>query len=180
MSLRRRQLGISLIELMISITIGLGLLAALTTVFVNSSRSQAELTRAAQQIENGRFAIQTLQDDVWHAGFYGRHIAYTTTAPVALPDACSTNLDTAVAAPTPVQNSLAFAVQGWKFAETGNWTMVQAPRHRPRLFDRNTDWSQYFDRAGEHPGVAAALAGRAERAQRLNDYLLRHDLVAPR
>jgi type IV pilus assembly protein PilW len=110
---RRAQQGLSLLELMIAITIGLGLLAALTTVFVNSSRSQAELARASQQIENGRFALQTLQDDIWHAGFYGRHVAYTTTAPTALPDPCSTNADTATATPTPLQNSLVFAVQGY-------------------------------------------------------------------
>lgn len=111
--MRRAQRGLSLIELMIAITIGLGLLAALTTVFVNSSRSQAELARASQQIENGRFAIQTLQEDVWHAGFYGRHIAYTTTAPTSLPDPCSTNVDTGVASPTPLQNALVFAIQGY-------------------------------------------------------------------
>jgi type IV pilus assembly protein PilW len=118
MSPRRSQQGISLIELMISMAIGLGLLAALTTVFVNSSRSQAELTRAAQQIENGRFATQTMQDDLWHAGFYGRHTAYLTAAPAALPDPCSTNLDTSVAAPTPLQNALPFGVQGYNDAAT--------------------------------------------------------------
>jgi len=111
--MRRAQQGLSLLELMIAITIGLGLLAALTTVFVNSSRSQTELARASQQIENGRFAVQTLQDDIWHAGFYGRHIAYTTTAPVAVPDPCSTNVNTGVPTPTPLQDALVFAVQGY-------------------------------------------------------------------
>jgi type IV pilus assembly protein PilW len=110
---RFRQQGLSLIELMIAIAIGLGLLAGLTTVFVNSSRSQAELTRASQQIENGRFATQLLQDDLWHAGFYGRHVAYVTAAPAALPDPCSTNLDTGTPVPTPLQSALAFAVQGY-------------------------------------------------------------------
>ena len=113
MPTRSSQQGLSLIELMIAIAIGLGLLAGLTTVFVNSARSQAELTRASQQIENGRFATQLLQDDIWHAGFYGRHIAYVTTAPAALPDPCSTNLDTGTPAPTPMQNAIAFAVQGY-------------------------------------------------------------------
>lgn len=111
--MRHAQRGLSLLEMLIAITIGLGLLAALTTVFVNSSRSQAELARASQQIENGRFAIQTLQDEIWHAGFYGRHISYTATAPTALPDPCSTNADTAVASPTPMQNALWFPVQGY-------------------------------------------------------------------
>ena len=121
MNSRSRQQGLSLIELMIAIAIGLGLLAGLTTVFVNSARSQAELTRASQQIENGRFATQLLQDDVWHAGFYGRHVAYIPVPPpplpiplpAALPDPCSTNTDTGTPAPTPLQNALAFAVQGY-------------------------------------------------------------------
>jgi type IV pilus assembly protein PilW len=110
---RRAQQGLSLLELMIAMAIGLGLLAALTTVFVNSSRSQTELARASQQIENGRFAVQMLQDNIWHAGFNGRHVAYTTTAPVALPDPCSTNANTATPTPTPLQDSLVFAVQGY-------------------------------------------------------------------
>lgn len=75
---------------------------------------------------------------------------------------------------------LAFAVQGWKFAEEGGWTMVQAPGGPPRLFDRNLDWLQRSDRSGERPGLASAMAERAERARRLNDYLIRNDLVAPR
>jgi len=75
----------------------------------------------------------------------------------------------------------AFAIQGWKFAEAGRWSMVQAPADpRPRLFDRSSDWLQRNDRAGENPAVAKALAARAEQARRLNDYLLRHDLVAGR
>ena len=110
---RRAQQGLSLLELMISLTIGLGLLAGLTTVFVNSSRSHSELARASQQIENGRFAVQTLQDDIWHAGFYGRHIAYATNPPIALPEPCSTNVDPGTAIPTPLQNAIVFAVQGY-------------------------------------------------------------------
>jgi hypothetical protein len=79
------------------------------------------------------------------------------------------------------QAGLAFAVQGWKFAETGRWSMVQAPGDSsPRLFDRGSDWLQRRDRAAEHPDVAAALAERADSARRLNDYLLRNDLIAPR
>lgn len=110
---RRAQQGLSLLELMIALTIGLGLLAGLTSVFVNSSRSHTELARASQQIENGRFAIQTLQEDIWHAGYYGRHVAYTTSAPTALPDPCSTNVDPGTATPTPLQNAIVFPVQGY-------------------------------------------------------------------
>ena len=48
------QTGFSIVELMISITIGLLLLAGLVTLFVNSSDAERESRRASQQIEIGR------------------------------------------------------------------------------------------------------------------------------
>jgi type IV pilus assembly protein PilW len=84
----RFQRGISLMELMISMTIGLFLLAGLVTVYLNSAQSSAELNKSAQQIENGRFAMQTITDDLRHAGYYGQF--YSAIAPTTgvLPDPC--------------------------------------------------------------------------------------------
>jgi type IV pilus assembly protein PilW len=101
---RRRQQGLSLIELMIAITLGLLVLAGLTTVFVTASESQRELQRSAQQIENGRYAIETLTNDIHHAGYYGRYSAFSD--PTAIPDPCITGneaaLTTAMRAPVQV------------------------------------------------------------------------------
>lgn len=83
-----RQRGLSLIELMIAIAIGLFLLAGLVGIFVNSSQSSAELTKSAQQIENGRFAMQAMSDDVSLAGFYGY---YVPDAATVAPDPCATD-----------------------------------------------------------------------------------------
>jgi type IV pilus assembly protein PilW len=69
---RRRETGLTLIELMIAITISLIVLAALTAMFVTSSRARDEITRANQQIENGRYAMQVLSEDIALAGFMGR------------------------------------------------------------------------------------------------------------
>ena len=68
-----RQAGFSVMELMISITIGLFLLVGLVSVFATSNRTYIDLSRASQQIENGRFATQLLSDEIAHAGFYGRY-----------------------------------------------------------------------------------------------------------
>jgi type IV pilus assembly protein PilW len=84
---RNRQTGVSLIELMIGITIGLFLLIGVISVFSNSNRVYSELNQASQQIENGRFALQIMADDVGHAGFYGRYYG-SLTAPGTLPDPC--------------------------------------------------------------------------------------------
>lgn len=68
----QRQRGVSILELMIAITIGLFLLAGLVSVFATSNQAYVELGRASQQIENGRLAMQYLTDDIGAAGFYGR------------------------------------------------------------------------------------------------------------
>ncbi|MES2018154.1 MAG: PilW family protein [Pseudomonadota bacterium] len=69
-----RQRGFSLVELMISITISLIILAGLSAMLVNISRSNNEMARSNSQIENGRFAIQVLEHEIVHAGFWGEYV----------------------------------------------------------------------------------------------------------
>lgn len=102
---RGAQRGFSLIELLIAMGLGLLLMAGLVTVFANSSQSQRELQRTAQQIENGRYAMDILTQDLHHAGYYGRYTAYT--APTTAPDPCITGDATALAA------ALGMPIQGF-------------------------------------------------------------------
>jgi type IV pilus assembly protein PilW len=89
----RRQAGLSLVELMISITIGLLITAGLVTVFANSSNTQYELRRTAQQIENGRYAMDILIQDLQVAGYFGAFRKLAT--PSAVPsNPCTTTLTT--------------------------------------------------------------------------------------
>jgi type IV pilus assembly protein PilW len=101
---RRRQAGLSLIELMISITIGLIILTAMALVFVNASSTRTELERVSRQIENGRYAIELLSSDLRMAGFYGE-LDVGTIAGTALPaNPCSlTPADWNAAIPVHVQ-----------------------------------------------------------------------------
>ncbi|HUP93852.1 MAG TPA: PilW family protein [Burkholderiales bacterium] len=85
----RSERGLSLVELMISITLGLLIVAALVTVFSNVSKSRSELERGSEQLENGRAAIEVLSEDLQLAGFYGE--VNVTGTPTALPDPCSTD-----------------------------------------------------------------------------------------
>jgi type IV pilus assembly protein PilW len=70
------QSGFSLVELMISIVIGLVILAAMVALFVNSSGSNREMARANSLIENGRLAIELLESDVVHAGYWGAYMPH--------------------------------------------------------------------------------------------------------
>lgn len=116
-----RQQGLSLIELMVSITIGLVILGAMVALFVNTSQANREMARANNVIENGRLAAQVLEADVVHGGFWGGYVpdydnqTLDTTitpadVPTAVPDPClaysTTNWDAAY-----VRNLLGIPVQ---------------------------------------------------------------------
>jgi type IV pilus assembly protein PilW len=122
----RSSAGMSLIELMIAIALGLLILAGLTVVFVNTSTARRELELTGQQVENGRYAIDLLADDLRMAGYFGElnpgpanEAANSTSdtdwlpvvvapAPGALPDPCAIPADL-----KDLRPSLYFHVQGY-------------------------------------------------------------------
>lgn len=63
--------GFTLLELMIAMTIGVFLLGTLAVVLINNSQTRYELEKSLGQIQNARYALQVLSDDVANAGFYG-------------------------------------------------------------------------------------------------------------
>nr|WP_298144338.1 PilW family protein [uncultured Pseudomonas sp.] len=106
----RRNRGFSLVELMVSMTLGLIILLAISELFVNNSRTRSEIERTSRQIENGRYAIQLLTDELSNAGFFGETGAQDF--PAALPPACAsseTDITDAMGVPVFGQNNLASA-----------------------------------------------------------------------
>lgn len=109
-----RARGFTIIEFMIAMTLSLMVLAALTAAFVASSRSRTEIEKANEQIENGRFALQILTDDLEMAGFLSQldlDIAMNADIspiipPAAKPDACATAL-------ADLRAALAMHIQGY-------------------------------------------------------------------
>jgi type IV pilus assembly protein PilW len=65
------QQGLSLIELMIAITLGLFLIGGLIQLFVNSKQSYRVQENISRLQENGRFAISFLVKDVRMADYWG-------------------------------------------------------------------------------------------------------------
>lgn len=88
--------GISLIELMIALTLGLLILAGLTTIFVNNNKTRIETERVSRQIENGRYAMELIHENLRVAGFYGEYMPpeKLPAAITAKPDACATDVAT--------------------------------------------------------------------------------------
>jgi len=108
-----RPRGYSIIELMVAITIGLIILAALVTLFAGNSRERGEIERANQQTENGRYALQIIGDDLRDAGYLASFNPGTVAGPnpqlaipATLPDACATDVPT-------LNTALSLAVQGY-------------------------------------------------------------------
>lgn len=85
------QRGVTLVELMVAMTIGLIVLAGLAMMFANSSRAGRELDSTSRQIENGRYAVELLAQELAVAGYYGEVPA--ASAVYTTPGACATALD---------------------------------------------------------------------------------------
>lgn len=104
------QQGISIVEVMVSITIGLLVLSFLVSIFANSSNTRREIDKSADIYENGRYALLVLGDELSHAGYYGTLSTVSPGATTDLP--CSTTVADWVA-------SLALAVRGSNHSDTG-------------------------------------------------------------
>jgi len=68
---RTRQSGLSLVELMVSITLGLLVLAAVVGVFATNSRTFHQNDATEQLQDNARAALDALGRDLSMAGYYG-------------------------------------------------------------------------------------------------------------
>lgn len=119
-----RQRGVSIVEMMIAITIGLLITAALSILLLNISKANKEQFRAAQQIENGRFAMDLLQTDIRLAGYYGEFAAQPPV-PGTLADPCTIPAEGIVTANT-TNSPLAFYVQGYPAANLTSLPSIPA------------------------------------------------------
>jgi type IV pilus assembly protein PilW len=101
----RAQSGLTLIEFMVSIALGMILVAALATLIADQSANRAEVDRAGRLIENGRYAIRAMADDLQMAGYWGELTA-APAAPAAIPDPCG-------ATAVDLEAAMALHVQGY-------------------------------------------------------------------
>jgi len=92
---KRPEHGFTLVELMVALTIGLLILLGLSVLFARNSGHMGEVEKVARQMENGRYALDTLSSELRHAGYYGEFnpdnvgsLTWTT------PDPCATTIAT--------------------------------------------------------------------------------------
>lgn len=75
---RARESGFTLIEMMIAITIGLGILAGLVGVLASTSSNSRTNDRTSELMSNGRYALNAMKQELRQAGFRG----YTWADPI--------------------------------------------------------------------------------------------------
>ena len=63
--------GLSLIEVMVSLLVGIILIGGIASVYLASKRSYIEVERMSRMTQNSRFAIQMVSEAIQHAGFVG-------------------------------------------------------------------------------------------------------------
>jgi len=68
---RHKIAGLSLVELMVAMVVGLIVIGGTASVYLASKRSYVEVERMARMTQNGRFAIQMVSEALLHAGYSG-------------------------------------------------------------------------------------------------------------
>ena len=111
---RSKARGYTLMELIIAIGLGVAIMLALMLMFSRNSGDQQELERTVRQMENARFSVDTLTEDVMHAGFYSDFNPNTV-----LPAPVITSPDPCAVQPT---------AQGWVSPDPVVGTVMQMPR----------------------------------------------------
>ena len=116
---RRRQRGLTLIELMVGLTLGMLVTAGMLVVLANASTNGQNLNRVSVQVETGRYVSELLTEDLRLAGFYGE--LPLATATYTVPDPCNADANPAASPnwgsapfklPTPVRGYGAADVLG--------------------------------------------------------------------
>ena len=103
---RIHQCGLTLVELMVSIAIGLLVITAMSALYANVSNGRAEIERVSRRMENGRYGLSVLADDIQNAGYFAEFDPRNIALPSAKPDPCLTSA-------TDLALALRVAVQGY-------------------------------------------------------------------
>ncbi|WP_372865301.1 PilW family protein [Spongiibacter sp.] len=85
---RKSQLGLSLVEIMISLAIGAFMLLGIIALVASVSGTRSKLAVVSAQAENGRYALHLLSEDLALAGFLGRYRPGVGVATYVAPDPC--------------------------------------------------------------------------------------------
>ncbi|MEE4461254.1 PilW family protein [Azotobacter chroococcum] len=149
-----RQAGLGLVEIMVALAIGAFMLGGVLSLVIWVSQARTELNKTSEQIENGRYAIQLLRDELRLAGFYGA--SQVAASSYSAPSPCTTAMTSLGFAFTDVGGAfnaqLPAALQGYAaLSTTGDDVSC--------LSNARSDSEALLVRRAETSSVATATAG---------------------
>lgn len=97
-----RQRGMSLIELLVSLALGLAVLVGLSSVYVAAKQSFRFQETSGRLQEDATFALETIARDLRMAGFAGCRGVEVTAGPVYAPSTSLATAPTAIDGPNPL------------------------------------------------------------------------------
>lgn len=100
-----RARGFTVVEVMVSLTLGLLLMTGVVVIFQNATYSHDEMEQSSTMVQNASTAMRLLGEDIAHAGFYG-DLHAMPAASSSLPDSCSV-------LSADIYSALAYPVQGF-------------------------------------------------------------------
>lgn len=86
---RQQIQGLSMIELLVSMALGVFLSAALVGTYLGSKRNYYHDEQVARMQENGRYAMRLLSRELAMAGFYGGTLSMRSAVPAVIETDCS-------------------------------------------------------------------------------------------
>lgn len=159
----RRQAGLTLIELMIAMTLGLILVAAIGSLFVFTNRTNRQNEQLAGMQDQARFALQSLSRDIAMAGYWGGINSAATITPNTQDLDITNDSSTATVAFGTARDCGATSTTPWAFQLTAQDLSVPAI------------WPSRVEFRNQSSGTAVAAIWRC-----IGDYRSGTDVVALR
>lgn len=144
--------GFTLVELMVGLVVGMIVLAAATGAFLSVSSARREMERTDRQIENGRYAVQLLTDDISLAGYWGEFDPGVVGTPVSM--AAGTSGDPCVTDNALLKLALPLHVEGYDLGASAPSCVSDVKANTDIIVVRRANTCAVGD-----PGCDAAAAG---------------------
>ena len=116
-----KQLGLTLIEVLVTLALGAVLMSTVVAVYISGLGTNAQLRESTRLLEDSVFASSQFSEEFEMAGYFGRLDDYMAATPSAVPDVCNASwvpttasLEVQMAVPVTGYNDVAsgFSCQG--------------------------------------------------------------------
>lgn len=128
--MNKSQKGITILEIIVALSLGAFMLVGIISMMASVSSTRTALQRSTEQMENGRYAVQIVSDDLALAGFWGPYFRAAVSR--SNPSPCvddSTLADLGVSIGPPI--TLPTAISGFVSGATLPTTCIENARTTP-------------------------------------------------